>query len=1187
MTLDESADVASRARSNDGLPDVVRSAYSASAFFSRLSLYVGKRLDLDVERYWTLRDWWKEARGSKAKTLRALTLAHETEIESVLGELREWRAPRSPFGENSRSTEIYDALAATYDEHAKYVRVGHALAGPCDARHPGFTLSYASKKRLLELRENPSPLAFAPLRLAVSLCLDDPAETVRFEDRAFAELDECDAWELFALRALLTLLHERVDPCVRELERELARPAWEHVLDNLGSGEIPTESREWTFGLAPVYGHGHDAFTLVAFARTVSGPRTGRWRKTGLDVLLAEVALPLEREIARLALHTVRAGRVRVEPTFTLGTPHAYELLCLLARHPRVRVSPRRRVDPDDDPPASILAGPLSMSFERARGGVLVPRFFVENKPLGVPLASLDGDTSSLFRSSVTDDGIVALEVPPSLRPWLDAAIRLGEALSFPTEAAPKLTSATQALVAEGFVTLPREMIGDELPYEPRAALRVEWRSSKEGTSAVLDVMIQVHSAAPFVAAGSGPKLFTFERDGKRVFVERQMDRELRIAGDVVDAIDVPLAWSSGVGHADGIEETLALATWLARNPLHLPMEVKVGQAPVIRPVKKKAGTVVVRRLGAWLRLDGALQIEESHLTIGQLLEAARNAQRYVRAEGNVFVELSDAVLERLRPIALAARLAAPEVTVSNEGTGGPVGNADDVFVHEGFGALLARMNDVFASVEGSGIDLDELARRFEDRERHVELPELERGRLRAYQRTGAEWMLRLASWAPGCVLADDMGLGKTVQTAIALKARAKLGPSLVIAPASVSSNWVSELGRFMPSLSVHEYGARGEVAWQELGCGDVVVVSFGALSRRPSTFGARRWATVVVDEAQYVKNVAAQRRAAVRGLPRDFTIALTGTPLENHLGELFSIVDVVFPGLLGDEATFRAYFRRPIEGHRDQDRLASLALLLRPFLLRRTRASVLTELPPREELTEYVELGPAERKRYLSLRRVVKDSVENRRRVHTPARLRIALLAALTKLRQMACDVRLVEPEFDGGATKMARAVEIVQELASEGNRALVFSQFTRLLKLARAAFEQAGLRVAYLSGATPSGRRKAIVDGFQAGDYDVFCVSLRAGGTGLNLTRASYVIHLDPWWNPAVEEQATSRAHRLGQEQPVTMYRLVARGTIEEAVLEMHDEKRALASAILDGKATPSSVTSEELLELLSFGE
>jgi SNF2 family DNA or RNA helicase len=524
-----------------------------------------------------------------------------------------------------------------------------------------------------------------------------------------------------------------------------------------------------------------------------------------------------------------------------------------------------------------------------------------------------------------------------------------------------------------------------------------------------------------------------------------------------------------------------------------------------------------------------------------------------------VFVELSKEAIERLKPIAIATELSA---------------NEHDTQLHYAFGSILAPAATLF---DVEGIDLDTYMRRFETKTPRVSLT-----KLRDYQRTGVEWVLRLATWAPGCVLADDMGLGKTVQTAIVLEARAKLGPALVVAPASVVANWLVEVPRFT-KLNIRAFDRSTDL--EALGPGDVLVVSYGLLQKHGLT---RDWSTVVIDEAQYVKNASSQRREAVRALPREFTIALTGTPLENHLGELFSIVDLAFPGLLGDEALFRERFRRPIETHRDTDRLATLGLLIEPFLLRRTRASVLTELPAREEITLHVEPSPQERKRYIALRQVCEKAVNERRaKRSTPGQLRIALLAALTRLRQLACDVRLVDPAYDGPSTKIERVVELSRQLAAEGNHAVVFSQFAQFLDRVATSLEAEGLRVGRLTGKTPTAKRPALIDAFQAGAYDVFCISLLAGGTGLNLTKASYVLHLDPWWNPAAEEQATSRAHRMGQTDPVTVYRLVTRGTIEEAVLAMHADKRNLAAAVLEGKGNPKTITSAELLALLRFEE
>lgn len=1170
-----------RTRARIPLPPIVASAYSTSAVLSRLPLFVGKPVVHDVDRYWPLADWWRSA-GAESDPHRRLVADVAVELASIVETLRTWKPPALPRASGQGFSDFYRALVRVYETRARDVRIGYGLPGPLDERHPGFDVSYVAKRRVFELREK-SPDAASRLALAVVVPLDQPEQTLLFRESAFGEHDgAAEAWDLFALRAMISVVHARTDPAARELAADLDRPIWDHVLDELAERKTASVPREWAFCLGAA---GGSSYVVTALSRPLStSSKAGRWKKEKLEVLFEEDVLDVERDIARLALvgERGRRGGAPAESLLVLGTAHAHELLRRLAEHPRVFVgSHDDRADPERYVPAEIVAGRATMTLDRAANGLYTPRFFVDGEPLPVAPSALGGDRSSCFRTAASAKRLVALEIPSALRSWVDMAARFGGALSFPDDAVPKLVQVTQSLVRAGLVALPRAALGDELSYEPKAALRVEWRYTDGGVEVMLEVMIQTRPGAPFVAAGSGPKLFTFEHEGKRVFVERDLRRELAIAGETLERVDADVSWVEGVGRVSEVGHALALASWLEANPLALPIEVKVGRPPIVHALADLKSKIVVRKIGAWLRLDATVEVGAGKVSLGELLEAARHARRYVRVGDGSFLELSKQVIDKLVPVATAASLAPARLLPAE-----PEGALAATVVNDAFGTLIPDLTALFATVEAKGVDLLAYAQRFEARERQVRVPALEGGTLRDYQREGVEWMLRLASWAPGCVLADDMGLGKTVQTAVVLKARAKLGPALVVAPASVSSNWVAELSRFMPSLAVRFYNEDRTVTLGELAAGDVLVVSYQLLQRQSATFSERRWATLVIDEAQYVKNVATQRSGVVRKLARDFTIALTGTPLENHLGELFSIVDIAFPGLLGDEATFREFFRRPIEAHREGERLRTLAHLLGPFLLRRTRKDVLQELPLREEITEHLELSLAERKRYAALRKVCEDSLKRQSRVETPAQLRIVLLAALTRLRQMACDIRLVDPAFDGPSTKIARVVELVKELAAEGNHALVFSQFTQFLEKVEAALALAGLRVASLTGATPTTKRRPLVDAFQAGEYDVFCVSLLAGGTGLNLTRASYVIHLDPWWNPAAEEQATSRAHRMGQTSPVTVYRLVSRGTIEEAVLEMHADKRELASAVLEGKGAPKAMTSTELLGLLRFG-
>jgi len=334
------------------------------------------------------------------------------------------------------------------------------------------------------------------------------------------------------------------------------------------------------------------------------------------------------------------------------------------------------------------------------------------------------------------------------------------------------------------------------------------------------------------------------------------------------------------------------------------------------------------------------------------------------------------------------------------------------------------------------------------------------------------------------------------------------------------------------------------------------------------------RWKLALVDEAQFIKNPEAKTSRACFSLQAELRVATSGTPIENRLSELWSIFRFLNPGLLGSLASFRKRFEQPIsEGSQASRR--RLRRLISPFLLRRTKAQVLTELPPRTEVTLEVELSPPERALYESLRRKAEESLGSESG-------RFELLAHLTRLRQACCHPDLLAPELGLPSSKLEAFLELLEELRQGNHRALVFSQFTRLLDLVQGELESRQLEFFRLDGSTPVAERRRQVDAFQAGQGDLFLISLKAGGTGLNLTGADYVVHLDPWWNPAAEDQASDRTHRLGQTRPVTIYRLIARHTIEEKVIQLHGQKRQLAETILSG-GEATTLSQQELLELL----
>jgi len=455
---------------------------------------------------------------------------------------------------------------------------------------------------------------------------------------------------------------------------------------------------------------------------------------------------------------------------------------------------------------------------------------------------------------------------------------------------------------------------------------------------------------------------------------------------------------------------------------------------------------------------------------------------------------------------------------------------------------------------------------------------------LRDYQLDGYKWLRRLAEWGVGGVLADDMGLGKTLQTLAVLLDRADDGPALVIAPTSVGFNWVREAQRFTPELRAHLYREteRGDFL-TSVGAGDLVVCSYGLALRDETALSKVCWSTVVMDEAQAVKNSRSKTAQAIAQLDAKWMLALTGTPVENHLGELWSLFHLVSPGVLGGWDHFRRRYALPIEKHSDVDARTSLATRLQPFVLRRTKSQVLTELPPRTEMNLYVDLSPEERDQYERVRMSALGEIDQIAALPNLQDQRFKLLALLTRLRQFACHPAIVNKQWTGSSAKLDQLCSTLEELKAEGHRALIFSQFTQHLDLIRKALDEREITYQYLDGSTPAAVRQQRVDAFQNGEGDAFLISLKAGGTGLNLTAADYVIHMDPWWNPAVEDQATDRAHRIGQDKPVMVYRIIARGTIEEEILSLHETKRDLVTGVLEGTAAAATLSTSELMNML----
>jgi len=615
--------------------------------------------------------------------------------------------------------------------------------------------------------------------------------------------------------------------------------------------------------------------------------------------------------------------------------------------------------------------------------------------------------------------------------------------------------------------------------------------------------------------------------------------------------------WDLVPGKLPRVVRALVEAGW------HIDAEGKIFRRPGAFHIEVATGV-------DWFELHGGVEYGETAAKLPELLEALRRGENMVQLGDGTYGLLPE---EWLRRIGLLARVGAPE-----DG-------------HLRFRRSQAGLLDALLAAQPEA-RCDEAFARVREELRLFQGVEPARqpagfvGTLRDYQRDGLGWMEFLRRFSFGGCLADDMGVGKTAQVLALLEARRELraageplGPSLVVVPRSLVFNWKQEAARFTPRLRVLDYTGV-ERHGNEFAACDVVLTTYGTLRRDAVLLKDVEFDYVVLDEAQAVKNAGTESAKAVRLLRGGHRLALSGTPVENHLGELWALFEFLNPGMLGTASVFKLATgagRSP-----DEDTRRLLAHALRPFILRRTKEQVARELPSKTEQTVYCEMEPAQRKLYQELRQHYRNVLLKRIETEGLAKSKIQVLEALLRLRQAACHPGLLDPKRRGeGSAKLDVLLEQLREVVNEGHKALVFSQFTTLLAIVRERLDH-GMVYEYLDGSTRD--RQACVERFQNDpDCRIFLISLKAGGLGLNLTAAEYVFLLDPWWNPAVEAQAVDRAHRIGQTRQVFAYRLIARDTVEEKVLELQKTKRDLAAAIIGADNSLIRNLGREDLELL----
>ncbi|MFT4633281.1 MAG: hypothetical protein ACJAWK_000378 [Candidatus Azotimanducaceae bacterium] len=675
---------------------------------------------------------------------------------------------------------------------------------------------------------------------------------------------------------------------------------------------------------------------------------------------------------------------------------------------------------------------------------------------------------------------------------------------------------------------------------------------------------VQPFAGGPLLRPGQGGASIFAEIQGKQLHTQRDLTAEKQQMNAVLAACQSLCEYSPNEWQweatEDALEGLLTLQTFGDQVVLNWPEGKHIKLS---KPVGVSQMSVSLQAKTDWFQLTGELQVNANQVySMQALLELAdASASRFVELGDGEFLTLTSELRQRLDAMR----------SYNNKGK-----------VH----ALNAQ--NLQDSLIGMDVTADESwntlqARLRAARELDPKVPSTLQADLRDYQTQGYQWLARLYAWGAGACLADDMGLGKTLQTLALLVDKAAQGPSLVLAPTSVCSNWLAEAARFAPTLNPIRFGVDDRTkTLEDLQPYDVLICSYGLLQTEFAAMHAISWNIIIADEAQAFKNTATKRSKAVMGLTGHFKMIATGTPIENHLGELWNLFQFINPGLLGSLQDFNQKYAQTIQTNGDAKASTALRHLISPFILRRLKRDVLAELPPRTEITIGVDLSEAETALYEALRLQAVEQLDNKD--IQPNQQRIRALASITKLRRAVCNPNLVMPTANLASSKLEAFGLILDELLDNKHKALVFSQFVGHLALIREYLDDRGINYQYLDGSTPAKKRTTAINAFQGGDGDLFLISLKAGGVGLNLTAADYVIHMDPWWNPAVEDQASDRAHRIGQRRPVTVYRLVANNTIEEKIVNLHAKKRDLADSLLEGSEMSAKMSLDDMLALIS---
>ncbi len=778
-------------------------------------------------------------------------------------------------------------------------------------------------------------------------------------------------------------------------------------------------------------------------------------------------------------------------------------------------------------------------------------------------------------KHTVTIDGdtFVLVAINQLQRDILSRLLTMGE---LPASAAPSMKPTIESL--RGIIQVNENILAhvQEHAIESDGVIVVRIEPEKHGYRITLLAAVLPQGTARLVPATGEEYAYDVDSDGHTHCVHRDMAREhdnFQGLVDVLSHMDAEFSDEHNVCVIGSERNLLNLLAYCHDHHARYVLEWPRGQMLKFKGVLTDGDIHIDVKTGVdWFEVMGQVTVGDVVIDMQPMLSQCclQGFDNFVMIGEGEYVQMSEtlkrhlAELDALLTMGDKRRHSVPKFHV------GALAHTLEALHHstdDGYRDLMLKMKQAY--------------------QEPMPVPETLNAALRPYQEEGYRWLRRLDAWGAGACLADDMGLGKTLQALAFILSKSHQGPSLVVAPKSVVLNWVSEVGKFAPSLALvvlNTVHNRTHVVSQA-SAGVLVLCTYGVLTTEAPLLSSLQWNVVCLDEAQQIKNRNTMVSRAAMGLQASSRIILTGTPVQNHLGELWNLMQFINPGILGPWSVFRDNYviTQLDQAHRD-----TLQEMTQPFILRRTKQQVLAHLPEKVETIHYVNMTDQEAEVYEAMRHRVEVKFKKNKTAHEKAMaalLDLGYFEELMKLRLVSCDMHLVYNKWREQSSKVTAMLEILDTLlAVPDNNVLVFSQFTSFLALVRQQLDAHGWDHYYLDGQTPMHKRQDMVDGFQQGLKRLFVSSLKAGGLGINLTAANYVILLDPWWNPAIEAQASDRAHRIGQKRCVSVIRLITQNSIEEKILRLHDTKRQISDDVLDGTSESYKLTYEDILDMVS---